>query len=215
MINYLKYLSNMLFRRKKNIAKVEGDGNINIQDSEKNTINVVNNVVNVHLPEGKQQAPIPKVEKKEQTPAKLIDKSDMKHVTILYDSAEDTYLNTLMKYLKRFQKRKKLTIWSNQDIRGGENIRESTEVEIRKADLVVTLLSANFLNNDSLINYIEMANRQQNTQIIPILISSCMYKYEPIFEEAKILPDNEVSVNNWSSEPDAWTNIMEGILRYI
>ncbi|MBK9315883.1 MAG: FHA domain-containing protein [Acidobacteria bacterium] len=100
-----------------------------------------------------------------------------------------------------------IEINSDFDIPSGEDI-EKYKQRLYAADIVLSIISADFINDDSTYlrnqKVIERYNNRE-TVLVPILVRNCLWKSTP-FVNLPLLPKNFQPLNNkqfWNSEDDA------------
>jgi len=123
----------------------------------------------------------------------------------------------IYKYLKPIIRSSKVPIEVNSDF----NIPSGADTEKYKerlfeADIVLALISSDFISNDDTYNRNQKVSERHNNReavIIPILVRNCMWRSTP-FVHMNILPKSEQPLNNkkyWDSPDDAVTAVVEDI----
>src|SRR5215212_1761175 len=121
------------------------------------------------------------------------------------------------KYLKPIIRSSKVPIEVNSDfnIPSGEDT-EKYKQRLFEADIVLALISQDFISNDDTYNRNQKVSERHNNHeaiIIPILVRNCLWKSTP-FVHMNILPKSEQPLNNkqyWNSPDDAVTAVVEDI----
>src|SRR5215212_1820452 len=121
------------------------------------------------------------------------------------------------KYLKPIIRSSKVPIEVNSDfnIPSGEDT-EKYKQRLFEADIVLALISQDFISNDDTYNRNQKVSERHNNDeaiIIPILVRNCLWKSTP-FVHMNILPKSEQPLNNkqyWNSPDDAVTAVVEDI----
>lgn len=133
-----------------------------------------------------------------------------------YAEEDEEYLIELKKHLSPLKKTGFIDDWSSNDALGGSQINSEIEQNLSDADIVLMLISANFLSSkyfDS--KEVEMALQQYkkgSKLIIPILLKACLWENTGL-SELKCLPDNNEPIfsKNWYVLGDAFYNVAVGI----
>src|SRR5215211_1922926 len=123
----------------------------------------------------------------------------------------------IRKYLKPIIRSSKIPIEVNSDfnIPSGEDTEKYKE-RLFEADIVLALISQDFISNDDTYNRNQKVSERHNKHeaiIIPILVRNCMWKKTP-FVDMNILPKSLQPLNNkqyWNSPDDAVTTVVEDI----
>jgi uncharacterized RDD family membrane protein YckC len=123
----------------------------------------------------------------------------------------------IIKFLKPIIRSSPIPIEVSTDfnIPGGADI-EKYKQRLFEADIVLALISADFIDNDDVYNrnqkVIERYNRRE-TVMIPILVRNFMWKSTP-FRSLPVVPKNLQPLNNkqfWNSPDDAVTAVVNDI----
>jgi uncharacterized RDD family membrane protein YckC len=109
----------------------------------------------------------------------------------------------------------KIELDSDFNTLGGTD-REKHKKQLFEADIVLALISSDFISDDDVYDrtkqVIERHNNKQ-TVIIPLLVRNCMWKTTP-FALLEVLPRNYQPLNNkqfWNSPDDALTAVVDDI----
>jgi hypothetical protein len=104
-------------------------------------------------------------------------------VFISYSNEDEKWLKLLRKHLNPFEK-KGLFVWSDRDIRPGQEWLAEIDESLDRVKVAVLLVSADFLYSDFIQNqelprFLKAAELNQIT-ILPVLISDCAWKVTEI-----------------------------------
>ncbi len=104
--------------------------------------------------------------------------------------------------------------WDDTCIFAGEDWSERTEAALKEADMILLLVSADFLANED-IDKIEVATALRlkeigKTAIVPIVIRPCMWKRSD-FAKYSVLPPKGKPISKWADRDEAWLSVVEGI----
>ncbi len=140
-------------------------------------------------------------------------------VYLLADPNDRQISEAILKHLKPIVRNFPLPIEIDSDFSAPPGTdREKYEQKLFEANIVLPLISSDFIDNDALYarNQIVMErhNRGQ-TVMIPVLIRNCMWKRTP-FARLDLLPRNYQPLNNkqyWNSQDDAIMAVVEDIDR--
>ncbi len=122
----------------------------------------------------------------------------------------------LGKHLRILERRKTVEIWHDRMISPGENWATKIDKQLEGADIIVLLISADFLNSDYAYG-IEMARALERHQagearVIPIIVRAAAWELTPL-AELQALPKDAKPIAEWDHPARAWTDITRGIQR--
>jgi hypothetical protein len=136
---------------------------------------------------------------------------------IAYDQADADLQKELLNYLTPWERQRVITIWSHDHIIAGQEIDNATISHLEQADLVLLLLSANYLASNQYDIVVQRAlelHQAEKTHLIPILLRPVDLTTTPL-APLQILPPNAQPVIKWSPREDAFFAIQQGIKRVI
>jgi hypothetical protein len=143
-------------------------------------------------------------------------------VFISYSHEDRDELEELVTHLSLL-KREGVKVFDDGEIEVGEKWSNVIKDNLKAADIVVLLVSANFVNSDFIfekelrptLDRIERANTEGNSdvRIIPVLLKRCIIPNS--LSKFQFLPMNEQQrrepVNQWLHKDEAWTQIAQAI----
>ena len=104
---------------------------------------------------------------------------------------------------------------SDFDIPSGADVAAYRK-RLLDADIVLVLISADFIGNDEVYDRVRMVTERHNTGhavMVPLLVRNCMWKATP-FARLNVLPRNQQPMNSrqaWPTPDDALTVVIEDI----
>ena len=114
--------------------------------------------------------------------------------------------------------------WHDQTILAGKDLDEEIQKNMEQADIIVLLLSSDFLDSNSCLDELDKALslwRDGKTAVIPIILRKCQWK-DHISEDhgtelAKLLalPKDGSPIDHWDNPDDAWMSVYEGIKKVV
>jgi hypothetical protein len=143
-----------------------------------------------------------------------------KNLKVFYCYAhEDQELrNKLDSYLRDLKRSYHLETWFDRQIKPGENWEETIEKQLKEADLILLLVSPDFIASDYCYNkemqHALMRHTKGETKIIPIILRPVYWKSNP-FTALQMLPKDAQAVTLWSNIDSAFYDIALGIERVI
>ena len=125
-------------------------------------------------------------------------------------------MDTSLALLKRNQL---LKSWSDQSILSGQNISPQIQKNMNNADIVVFLLSQNFIDSSPCMEewerVKELADEGEPLFRIPIILTACAWKDMLANDDIKALPEDGKPVSEFDAENIAWQQVYEGIKNVI
>jgi WD40 repeat protein len=137
-------------------------------------------------------------------------------VNVFFSHAPEDELSRreLEKHLSMLERTGKIRGWSSRQIGIGEHRQRARDAKLEAAQLIVLLISADYLASDD-CHDVEMARARERARagealVLAVLVSACDLGAEP-FETLRVLPTDERPVESWPSREEAWANVAGGI----
>jgi len=138
------------------------------------------------------------------------------------EAPEDTnMLKTLKRHLRshlrELERMRPIEMWDEQNVDGGGEKGKEIERHLSEANIILLLLSPNFLASDECDIQMSMASerhKQAEATVIPILLRKCAWRSTPLLKELQPLPKNGISISE-RNEDDAFFEVSEGIIEAI
>ena len=131
-----------------------------------------------------------------------------------YSHKDSGFRQTMEDSLSILRRNQILTTWSDVSIVPGQPISARIRNEMDRADIMVFLLSHNFLASDPCMEEWEAAKTRSATGLlvrIPIVLSDCPWPDLLDGDDIKALPDDGHPVDEFDNQSKAWTQIYRGI----
>jgi len=133
---------------------------------------------------------------------------------ISYNHSDSQYKDDLVKHIDPLKRLKLIDTWFDGKIQAGKNINEEIRSEIASSDIILLLVSIDYLNSYYCVE-IEMEeamvrHEAGDSRVIPIILRSCMWLHMP-FSKLKALPLDAKAVSTWADRDEALVSIAEGI----
>ncbi len=139
------------------------------------------------------------------------------HIFLSYAASDEPLSRELQKHLSPLQQQNIIDMWSTGQIAAGTSWSQQINLRLRQADIILLLISADYLASNSSYTDIQMAIMRHNAGeaiAIPIILRPVDWKALPI-SKLMVLPDNGIPVSQWSSQDAAWANVVSGIRKVI
>jgi internalin A len=154
------------------------------------------------------------VRERERKKPSLIEASQGVRVFISYAHKDEEFRAQLDAHLKLFQRIRLIDKWDDRLIKPGEEWRGSIDENLEGADIILFLVSADFLNSDFSWNEEMMRALERHktgeARVIPVIIRDCAWQ-EAKFAKLQALPKEGKAVTLWPDRDSAWRNVAEGI----
>lgn len=139
---------------------------------------------------------------------------------ILHHLQDEPYLRQLLKHLHPLQQQGLINIWHSKNVLAGQKMEEELKRELKAADVVLPLLSADFLAENLYFTMEEILterNRQKERYfLLPILLRYCQWDMT-FLKNYQILPNAKHPINDdfWKSSDHAFDGIVEELKRLL
>jgi len=131
-----------------------------------------------------------------------------------YSHSDALLRDELAKFLAPLKHQGRIVEWYDRKIEPGLRWESAISDNLQSADLVLLLVSADFLASDYCFGVeVELAlerNSSGSARVIPILLKPCLWE-ESRFRELQILPRDARPVTSWPSPEDAFLTIANEI----
>ena len=141
---------------------------------------------------------------------------DSKALILFYSYAheDERYLERLIKHLSPLKHEGLIEEWYDRDIGAGDNWRMAIDVHVETADIILFLVSADFIASDycwdnEMTRALERHDAHE-ALVIPLIVKPVDWTGTP-FGKLQALPKDGKAVTLWSNREAAWTNVAKGI----
>ena len=132
---------------------------------------------------------------------------------ISYSHKDEAHRSSLVSWLSSPEMKGLLEVWSDESIMPGQGITPEIRQKLSGADIIVFLLSRDFLSSPPCIEEWELAQRFATTSKdlfrVPIIVRTCRWKAH--VGDLKALPKDGKPVNSFDDEDVAWDQVYEGL----
>jgi hypothetical protein len=135
-----------------------------------------------------------------------------------YAHKDERLRDKLETHLKILERRGLIAPWHDRKILAGEQWAGEIDENLERADIILLLVSADFINSDYCYS-IEMKRAlerhdQGEATVIPIILRDVNWTKAP-FAKLQALPRDARAVASWSNRDAAWTDVSKGLERAI
>jgi TIR domain len=121
-------------------------------------------------------------------------------------------------HLKCLERQGVIKAWHDRNIKAGEEWEKEIDRHLESADIILLLISANFLASDycygiELQRALERHDRNE-ARVIPIIFRSVDWQ-NSLFGKLSVLPTDGKPITSWSDQDEAFTNVIRELRRVI
>ena len=133
-----------------------------------------------------------------------------------YAHEDEGLRDELAKHLKLLERQGVISAWHDREIGAGDEWRQEIEQRLKAADIILLLISADFLASDFCWG-VELKQAMQRheageARVIPIILREVDWQGAS-FGKLQALPKNAEPVTNWSNQDQAFADVARGIRR--
>ncbi len=135
-----------------------------------------------------------------------------------YSHADEGYKKEMEKYLSLFRHEGLLVEWSDRKIIAGQELDEKIKEQLDVADIIVFLVSIDFINSDACRFEWEYANRlavSSKKTLISVIVRECPWLDFSTMKKRLALPLDGKPISAWGSSDEAWCSVYEGIKKAV
>ena len=135
-----------------------------------------------------------------------------------YTRKDEWLREKLETHLALLKRQGLITGWSDRQITPGMDWESEIDVHLETADIILLLISAEFLASDycygkEMMRAMER-HQARNARVIPIILSACEWKEAP-FGRLQVLPTDGRPIMGWEKQDEALYNIAQGLRNVI
>ncbi|MEM9448478.1 MAG: TIR domain-containing protein [Cyanobacteria bacterium P01_E01_bin.6] len=144
--------------------------------------------------------------------------NDAIHVYVACAREDEALLTELGKHLSTLKRENTITSWDNRQIIPGEVSDDVITRNLKTAQVIVLLISADFLASDELwqLGMTQAIHRHYAgvAKVVPIILRPCDWNSAP-FRQLAVLPKDGKPVTKWDDQDEAFLDIAMGIRRAV
>ena len=137
---------------------------------------------------------------------------------ISYSHKDEDSINKFKDTIKNAEIDKKISIWSDREIEGGEDLKGKINGEINDADIVCLFISQDFLDSNPCMKEKDIAFRlktEKNIRVVPIILSKCNWKECKNLKTILALPTDGKPLSSFSEEGLYWNDLKLGLVKIV
>lgn len=141
-----------------------------------------------------------------------------KKVFLSYSHEDEVYKNELDVHLSMLKRSGKITTWNDRSIMGGEIWDDKIMEELSSSDIILLLISANFIASDYIwkqeLPLVFRLQQEGKCKVIPVIVRPSDWK-ESEFARFQAFPRDGKPISTYQNKDEAYTEVVEGIKRVI
>ena len=141
-------------------------------------------------------------------------------VFVSYAHVDEPLRERLRTHLSALEREGLISAWDDREIAGGEDWAIAIDDRLNAADLVLLLVTADFIKSDYCFG-IEMkralerhADPSDRAIVIPVIAKRCDWEKSP-FAKLQALPSGARPLAEWKTEDDYYTAVAKGLRQRI
>lgn len=135
-----------------------------------------------------------------------------------YAREDAKLLDEFSSHLASMKRENWIEEWFDGDILPGHSWSEHIKDRLRRADIIVFLVSADFIRSEycwmTELQFALRARKQGVVEVVPVIIRPVDWRRTPL-GELHALPSEAKPVTEWVLRDTAWTNVAEGMRRLV
>lgn len=151
-----------------------------------------------------------------QETATVIDKDAPVRIFISYAHVDEDFKKELLLTLSpMINQTKEIEIWEDRQIVAGDDWSSDIKGQLSKADLMICLVSKNFLASKFCIEKEVSSAIEQQKYLLPVLLRSCAWKDFPFLSSRQVIPRDNQSIMSFKDQDEAYQKVYEEIKRLV
>jgi tetratricopeptide (TPR) repeat protein len=134
-------------------------------------------------------------------------------VFVSYVREDEGFLRALETQLAPLRTSGKIALWSGRALSPGEDERKAALEQLGAADVIVLLLSPDYLADEDVVREMAAALRKREAEhasIAPVLVRPCLVEETPL-GRLRALPENGEPISTWANQDLAWLSVVKGL----
>ena len=135
-------------------------------------------------------------------------------VVVSYSHKDEEHRQALGSVLSTLQRQKLVDLWSDHRIKPGTDIDQEITDALCAADLVLLLISADFIASDyCYLRELKTAlvrHEKRASVVVPLIVRPCDWEALP-FGRLKALPTDGLPITTWQNRDSAWLDVSKNL----
>lgn len=140
-------------------------------------------------------------------------------IFVSYSHKDERLLNELKTHLSPLRRLNLIETWDDRSIEAGEDWREAISDNLERADIILLLISADFINSDYCYEK-EMGraverHEKKDARVVPVIVRDANWKAVEELKGLEALPKDGKPMMNQHKRDTAWREVSESIQKMI
>ena len=140
-------------------------------------------------------------------------------IFVSYSHKDRRFQSRLVQSLQAWLQIAKGGVWHDGAIVPGTEFKPQILQALRKADVILLLISVDFLTSPFIRHHeLQAALRRHNhgtARVIPVLLSAVPFWEKYPFGSLQVLPSGAKPIEKWGRRADAYADVIQGIARAV
>lgn len=142
----------------------------------------------------------------------------MASVFFSYTHVDESLRDQLEIHLSLMKREGLISAWHDRRIVAGDNLDDSIDEQLEKADIILLLVSANFIASEycfatEMTHSLER-HRAGEARVIPVILRACDWHSAP-FGKLNAVPTDGRPVTSWANQDEAFADIAKSIRKAV
>ncbi len=144
-----------------------------------------------------------------------VQKADPVTVFLSYSHVNEDYKKEMMTTLSPLITQNKIILWEDREIVASQDWSKVITTKLQEAELVICLVSRNFLSSKYCIETEVAEAIQQQKYVLPVLLTSCAWLDYPFLAKSQAIPRDNKSIASFKDQDEAYNLVYEEIKRLV
>jgi internalin A len=140
-------------------------------------------------------------------------------IFVSYSHKDERLLSELKTHLSPLRRLKLIETWDDREIEAGDDWRERINENLERADLIILLVSAYFIESDYCykkeLGRALARHKKKEAHVVPVIVRDANWEAIPRLKGLGVLPKDGKPVSNWPNKHTAWRDVSERIQKVI
>jgi TIR domain len=136
-------------------------------------------------------------------------------VFVSYAHEDANHLGSLSAQLSLLRRQGLVDLWHDGQILPGTDWRQDISKHLTQANMILLLVSADFLNSDYCWSVeLDHALHRSDAIVVPLIVRPCLWQEAP-FAHLQALPTEGRPITTWPNAEEAWLDVASGLATLI
>lgn len=133
-------------------------------------------------------------------------------IFIAADAEDKDFLADIKNHFAPLSRNGDISLWEESLVQAGEDFEAVQTAQLNAADIVLCLVSADFMATKIGSPLLQTAFTRMNKQeilLVPVIVRACSWELEPSFQGLKVLPQDGKPINKWDDKDEAYNHLVQ------